>query len=357
MVDRFMPNLTGTNALERQRLLVERLEKKIATPETERAKVEALPPTDNQPPQPTSPEHPGSSYYPFPNYRVATNLIWHIDGLAIYPTRVTYLHPNVSGQTFPVIAVSPGKFLDHPTAYAELLTHICRKGYIVMFVDTDTGPLDCEHTRMAREFLEAVAKTINQRLAARVSRQNKLPQIAWWGHSMGAKVQAIAAQLTKDRYYLSPAAVLANNFSNNNGEFCSDNALTTAGNIPANIRYSVIKGDIDDIAMSDPSLLYQAMPQLRYRQLITVVSYIEDGLKADHFAPLTDFGIPIGGKVDALDWWLYWKIAVGAFDYHFKNGSDKWAYGSERENGGIDLLGRHLKHVVEAENRTLNDER
>jgi hypothetical protein len=342
-----MPGLTKTNALERQQILVERLQKRTTEPQTLRLQAEVS--LSSQPPQPTAAEHPGSSYYPFPKYLVATNSIWHIDGLAVYPTRVTYVYPQVSGQTFPVIAVSPGKFLDHPTAYAELLLHICRKGYIVLFVDTDTGPLDCEHSRMAGEFLEAVSKTISQRLRTRAKRVNGQVQIAWWGHSMGAKVQAIAAQMLKNRYYLQPTAIIANNFSNFNGEFCSDNALTTAKNIPANIRYSIIKGDIDDVAMADPSALYQALPQLQYRQLITIVSYIEDELKADHFAPLTDWGFPVGGKVDALDWWLYWKIAVGAFDFHFKDGSEKWAYGSERENGGVDLQGRQLKHIVEAE--------
>ena len=298
------------------------------------------------PQQSHDPDNPGSDVYLYLSYTVGTHHVWHFKFFAIYPTTITYLLPTAPSptSTFPVVAVSPGKFLDNPTVYNEFLRHVCRKGYIVLFVDSDTGPLDCEHSRMAGEFLEGVQQTIQRKLSRQTANP---PQVAWWGHSMGAKVQAIAAQMTKNRFYQRPAAVIANHFSNDKGNFCNDDALATAPNIPPTIRYSVIQGDSDDIAKTDPRALYDRMTQLNFRQLITVVTYPNLNLSADHYAPLTDPGFPVGGVTNGLDWWLYWKVAVGIFNFHFKNGSDKWGYGSERTNGGTDSAGNKVTHLAE----------
>jgi hypothetical protein len=306
------------------------------------------------PSQPTDPANPGSSFYPYPECTVGTYQIWHFRFLAIYPTTVTYLIPTGGAEpseNFPVIAVSGGKFLDHPTAYVHLLRHICLKGYVVLFVDTDTGPLDCQHRRMAEEFLEAVRQTLVKKIGGQAATP---PRLAWWGHSMGAKVQALAAQMTTNPNYLQPTAIIANNFSNDSGQFCNDNALTGAASIPTDIWYTLIEGQNDTIAGADPQKLYDALnPAQIFRQLIRVNTFSEDDLTADHDTPLTDppenpLVTLVGGPatLDALDWWLCWKIAVGAFDFHFKGGPDKWAYGSERENGGTDSAQNHLKHTV-----------
>lgn len=308
------------------------------------------------PTQSHDPDNPGSDVYQYDGWTTGTYQVWHFNFFAIYPTTVTYLIPHGSlpiGE-FPVIAVSGGKFLDHPTAYVHLLHHLCRKGYVVLSVDTDTGPLDCQHSRMAGEFLEAVWKTIVKKIGGRTYSPAR---IAWWGHSMGAKVQAIAAQMTTNRYYIRPTAVIANHFSNNKGTFCNDDAISTASRIPTAIWYTIIKGDQDEIAGADPRKLYDALnPAQVFRQLLLVKSYSDDDLTGDHDAPLTDppenpLVTLVGGPatLDALDWWLYWKIAVGAVDFHFRNKSKKWAYGTERENGGTDAAGNLLTHKVEAE--------
>ncbi len=328
-------DLFGRQARQRQQALVTALQNSAPAPVATAG-----------PPQPTAPDHPGSNAYPNPAApQVQSWRIWHFKFFAIYPTNITYLIPigPVPSGGFPVIAISPGKFLDNPTNYTWLLQHICKKGYIVLFVDADTGPLDCEHTRMAREFLEAVSQTIKKKLNGPTTNPN---QIGWWGHSMGAKVQAIAAQLTDNPYYQTPTAVLANNFSNEKA-LCNDDALSTAARIPATIWYSIIRGDQDTIAKDDPQKLYAALNPAIHRQLLEVISYPDDKLIADHLAPTND--TLIGGELNALDWWLYWKIAVGAFDFHFKNKAKKWAYGEERENGGIDAARRQIKHKVEAQ--------
>ena len=300
--------------------------------------------------QPHEQDHPGSDNYPYQDFTTGTFQVWHFKWLAIYPTRVTYLIPvgPLPLAAFPVIVVNPGKFLNRTDYYAHLLRHICRKGYVVLFVDPDTGPLDCQHTRMATESLEAIYKTIANKIQGRAGSP---PQLAWWGHSMGAKVQALAAPLITNRYYLRPTAIIANNFSNDKGAtgLCQDDALPTASGIPTDIWYTLIEGDQDTIAKDDPRHLYAALAGRPHRQLITGLSYAPDNLVADHDAPLTDPTLLPGvtARLDALDWWLYWKIAVGAFDYHFKAGPDKWAYGSERENGGTDLAGHMVRHRVE----------
>ncbi len=345
-------NLLNRNALRRQQELVTAL--RTSGPVT-LAKQAAVP---GGVAQSHDPENPGSDVYPYSSYSVGTYNVWHFKLFAIYPTAVTYLIPDgpVPEQGFPVIAASGGKFLDHPTAYMHLLAHLCRKGYVVLLVDADTGPLDCQHTRMAGEFLEAIWKTIAKKLGNRATTP---PRLAWWGHSMGAKVQAIAAAMTTHRYYLRPTAIIANNFSNASGGLCDDDALTTAASIPTNLWYTLIRGDQDTIAGDDPRRLYDALHrqlQRRFVQLLRVNSYPQEKLTADHDAPLTDkpenpLVVLVGGPatLDALDWWLYWKIAVGAFDFHFKNKSKKWAYGDERENGGTDPNGFMVRHTVEFE--------
>lgn len=305
--------------------------------------------------QPHDPAHPGSDAYTYPRFTVGTYRIWHWRGFAIYPTDVTYLYPDgpVPLGDFPAIIVSPGKFLEFSALYAELLRHLCRKGYVVLFVDADAGPLDCQHKRMAEELLEAVWKTLVKKIGGRVATP---PQTLWWGHSIGAKVQALAAALTANRYYLRPTAIVAANFSNamSGGPLCYDDALKAATAIGPDIWYSVLQGDRDTISGEDPRRLYDALTHLKHRQLVTAVSYPPDDLVADHEAPLTAPG-PIAGRnarLDALDWWLYWKIVVGAGDFHFKGGPDKWAYGSEREDGGTDLAGHQVRHRVEAESKS-----
>jgi hypothetical protein len=346
------PFFVSRNAIRRQLELAEALRAPAPAPEAVMARVAAMP----GPPQPTDPDNPGSGVYPYEKFTVDTHQVWHFRFFAIYPTTVTYLIPEgaVLLDGFPIVVISGGKFLGHPTAYVKLLQHICRKGYIVMVVDTDTGPLDCQHSRMAEEFLEAVRQTLVKKIGGRAANP---PKIAWWGHSMGAKVQALAAQMTSNKFYLQPTAVIANNFSNDKGQFCDDDAVAKAGSIPREIWYTIITGSADTIAGEDPSKLYLALnPKQAFRQLIQVNSYQQDNLQADHDGPLTDppdnpLITLVGGPatLDAIDWWLYWKIAVGAFNFHFKGGPKKWAYGEERENGGTDAAGNHLKHTVEQE--------
>jgi hypothetical protein len=223
------------------------------------------------------------------------------------------------------------------------LQHFTKKGYITLFIDTDSGLVDCQHDRMAGEFLDAVKKTINNKLQGKVGSPVK---VAWWGHSMGAKVQAIAARMTTNSAYIQPTAVISNNFSNSNGGFCSADAINGANTIPSSIWYTVITGDNDTIALQDPRNLYNAMPQVTNRQIITAVSYPDINLDAEHMASLTNSGLFASGVTNALDWWLYWKIAVGAYNYHFKGGSNIWSYGSERTNGGTDSDGRQLVHLL-----------
>ncbi|MEI7554724.1 hypothetical protein [Candidatus Chlorohelix sp.] len=323
-------------ALDRQQFLVKSL---LAAPAN--APLAAV----TGPTQSHDPANPGSDVYAYSSYSVNTYNIWHMQGLALYPTAVTYLVPTGTVPTggFPVIAVSPGKFLDSTSNYDQLLRHFTLKGYITLFIDTDTGIVDCQHSRMAGEFLDGIKKTINNKLSGKASNP---PKVAWWGHSMGAKVEALAARMTTNSAYIAPTAIIANNFSNNNGGVCSDDAIAGANTIPASIWYTLIKGDNDTVAGSDPQNLYNAIPQVTHRQLITVVSYTDINLNADHYAPMTNYNILVGGTLDALDWWLYWKVAVGAFNYHFKGGSDIWAYGSQRTNGGIDSSGRQILHQV-----------
>jgi hypothetical protein len=326
-------DILGRGAKQRQRELINALEQLQIVQPPNKIPVATVRATATGEQQPTDPDHPGGSFYPYTDFTVDTYRIWNIRGISIYPVDVTYLVPKgaLPYGNFPVMVVSPGKFLDRYEFYAALLRHCCLKGYIVLFVDVDTWLLDSDHSRMADDFLKAVWQTFSRKIMGLV---NSPVQMVWWGHSLGAKVQLIAVRNTRNRYYLRPTAVLANNFSNTAGT--GPDALRDLSGIPLNVWYTNIAGELDTISGDDPRRLFNGLKYLPHRQLII-------GTGADHFTPLTD---PLLNRVNHLEWWLYWKFVVGAADYHFRQKSDKWAYGSERADGGTDENGNPVIHKV-----------
>lgn len=318
------------------------------------------------PQQPTDPANPGSNFYPYPQISQDSWERWHYDKKcgASWPTQVQVFSPVTDkppAQGFPVLAMSPGKTLNL-TFYRELVQHIARKGYVVLFIITEASLLDCQHKRMAEEFLEAIKDAIQT--------GNHFPpgwiaagQIGWWGHSMGSKVTAIAASMVDDSNYLQPAFVVGTAFTDANGApiICDSSAMDHADKIPENVVYTLIPGSEDTIASYKESTeLYKAMDHLKWSQVILVNGFALDNLVSDHAAPATaNCMLPCWhcvfefdllncsecGVVDALDWYGYWKWVVGALDYHFNNGVLDWAYGSQRLFGGTDSAGNTIQHM------------
>ncbi len=304
-------------------------------------------PTAIPPQQPTDPHNPGSNVYPYSVAQVHEDTweIWHEEFGAIWPTRVHLFSPplhNVPTGGYALLAVSPGKELGSVSYYRAFLEHVVRKGYIVLFVVTAAGVLDCQHERMAGEFLNAVKDAIANHFDPGTVANGK---IGWWGHSMGSKVTAIAASLITHPDYIQPTFVIGAAFTNAK-VFCHADAYANAHAIPPQIAYTLLPGNNDTIAAPAESLtLYKAMPQVNRRQVIQVNGYAPDGLVADHAAPMSAGTIPLTrlhGDVNALDWYGYWKFTVGALDYHFKDGSDEWIYGAKRLYGGTDNVGHQL---------------
>lgn len=319
----------------------------IVSPEI--AVPEVAPVTPPQPP--TDPAHPGSNVYPYQSVYEDTWEVWHEELFAVWPTRVHLFMPNVPAlqlpaNGFPVLAVSPGKSLGSVAYYRNFLEHVARKGYIVLFVITEAGPLDCEHDRQAKEFLEAINDAINNHLD---QSQVSTNQIGWWGHSIGTKVQAIAARITDYPNYRQPTFITAAAFTNAKA-FCNADAINGANGIPADITYTILAGADDTIAKPQESQnLYKAIQQVKFKQLIQVNSYKPDKLVANHAAPMTAGSIPLTGltaTTDALDWYGYWKWIVGALQYHFNDGPDNWAYGDKRTDGGTDSVGHQVLHTI-----------
>jgi len=307
-------------------------------------------PTAVPPQPPTDSNNPGSNVYPYSAAQVHEDTweIWHEEFGVIWPTRVHLFSPplhNVPTGGYAMLAVSPGKELGNVSYYRAFLEHVTRKGYIVLFVVTEADVLDCQHERMAGEFLNAVKDAITNHFDPGTLANGK---IGWWGHSMGSKVTAIATSLTTHPDYIQPTFVIGTAFTNAKA-FCQADAYANAHIIPPQIAYTLLPGSNDTIAAPAESLtLYNAMPQLKRRQVIQVNGYTPDGLVADHAAPMSAGTIPLTrlhGEVNALDWYGYWKFTVGALDFHFKAGSDQWIYGAKRLYGGTDSTGHQLLYT------------
>ncbi len=253
-------------------------------------------------------------------------------------------------------------------AYKQLLTHVASHGYIAVFVRVEQGLLDGDHERMADDLLAATKKLYDT-----VSVASKT-EVVFAGHSMGAKVALLATAKTwgKDSNdeWVNPRATLAFSVSNEKpplGKFV--NAVDALKSIPKTAELSVtyVQPHDDKVAVyNDPKkpnalALYEATP-VAHKQLIVLHGTGKDDpnpptspeLHDDHSAALTvvgkiggvaDFAMPVS-YLDALDWYGFWKITVGAMNYHFKKGDKTWAYGDLRTHGGTLPNGKIVTHEV-----------
>lgn len=253
-------------------------------------------------------------------------------------------------------------------AYKKLLEHVASRGYIVAFVRVQGGATDCNHKAMAQKLVDASAVLMNK-----VSKADKT-KVVFAGHSLGAKVALLAARLTMNQdpknEWPDPTAVLLFNLDNSKPTVCFsgfENVKDAASELLADekVRITFVHTEDDKVSpytdkTNGALAVYDAL-KLKWRQFIVLHgtgngdpnAVTKPELHDDHAAPLTvngnvggiaNFGLP-ASHYDALDWYGYWKILVGAMDFHFKSGDAKWAYGTMREHGGVQGT-KVIKHQV-----------
>ncbi|MSP90348.1 MAG: hypothetical protein EXR79_00855 [Myxococcales bacterium] len=277
---------------------------------------------------------------------------------------------------FPVLFFVPGKQLatggglvqklGHP--YLDFLEHVASHGYIAAFVRVEAGLIDADHERMADDLLAAMKVTLKDVNAADPTK------VALAGHSMGAKVALIAAwkilNLDLKGEYPMPAAALLFALANEpppiGGYY--DACAKAKEIVPAAPTwFTFVQADDDTTAThKDPKKpnangCYAAL-QTQKKQIIVLHGTgpgdknppTDPELHDDHSAPLSIVGKPGGladfattdSYLDALDWYGYWKLTVGALDFHWKGGAKAWAYGDLRTHGGTAKNGGVIQHEV-----------
>ena len=277
---------------------------------------------------------------------------------------------------FPVLFFVPGKQLatggglvqklGYP--YFDFLEHVASHGYIAAFVRVEASLIDGDHERMADDLLAAIKVTLKDVNAADPTK------IALGGHSMGAKVALIAAwkilNLDLKGEYPVPAAALLLALANEpppiGGYF--DACAKAKEIVPAAPTwFTFVQADDDataphkDAKKPNANACYAAL-QTKNKQLLVLHGTgtgdknppTDPELHDDHSAPLTIVGKPgsladlatLDSYLDALDWYGYWKLTVGALDFHWKGGAKAWAYGDLRTHGGTAKNGAVIQHEV-----------
>jgi hypothetical protein len=257
---------------------------------------------------------------------------------------------------------------DLGNAYIKLLEHVASRGYIVAFVRVQSGVTDCDHKAMAQKLVDASAVLLDKVSTADGTK------VVFAGHSIGAKVALLAARRTINQdpknEWPDPTAVLLFNLDNSKPTVCFsafENAKAAASELlaDAKVRVTFVHTEDDKISpykdkTNGALAVYEAL-KLKWRQFIVLHgtgngdpnAVTKPELHDDHAGPLTvegnvggiaDFGLP-PSHLDALDWYGYWKILVGAMDFHFKQGDATWAYGAMRVHGGVQGA-KIIKHQV-----------
>lgn len=297
------------------------------------------------PRQPHDPAHPGSDQYRYGFRRYQVSGAGGF-GLVYYLPRP--LHGSPAGR-YPVLVFAHGKQLyggaflaagmPLDTFYAAFLEHIARKGYVAAFPQMEAGLLDGDRQAQAARFLSAV-----RWLGAHVPEADAR-RLVFAGHSMGADVALLAAvRASQTPGQVVPRAVLA--------MAPVDEAVVhrALAGLPRAVSVTFVAGDRDTVAPPAGSVsLWSALAGHR-RQVIELTSdtRVRPPLTADHNLSTTAGSLPaaLGGvpKLDALDWYGTWKLAVGLLDYSFQHGDARWIWGTARLDGGTDAAGRHLRY-------------
>ena len=253
--------------------------------------------------------------------------------------------------------------------YRKFMEHVASHGTVAVFVRVENGLFDGDHDRMAQDLLTATTKLFD---GVSVALKD---EVVFAGHGMGAKVAVLAAAQTygsdAKQQWVDPRAVLAFSVDNQKSLLTSNytDASITVKKIPAaaDVAFTFVQAEDDtktpykDVNKPNALAIYDGLKVAR-KQVIVLHGTGKDDpnpptspeLHDDHSAALTIVGKPGGvtdftnksGYLDGLDWYGFWKITVGAIDFHFNKGDKTCAYGALRVHGGNLPNGKVVTHEV-----------
>lgn len=237
------------------------------------------------PSQPTEPSHPGSAAY---SYEV------EVQSLQIQGRQVDVFLPK-GAKAAPVVVYGHGQAIGLD-GYDATFTHLARKGVAVIFPQFDNGFFDQDWRRMARDFNQLTAATLEKYPEQMDSRQ-----VVFAGHSKGAYIALMAAGDAQKPAGLNGVVLFAP------AGFDAEYLQRMEPSLPV----SVIWGEGDSvIKRSAQQEIYNRLPS-QHKQLIVVKGY--PGLKADHYFPMNKSYF-FGGRngISAFHFHGAWKWMMGA---------------------------------------------
>lgn len=365
------------------------------------------------PAQPEQPVYGPAGYADYPHRAVMRTNV-RIDELGDY---VLYEPAEPSPGLAPVLVYLMGAFYSSTTippaedmaiVYQDYLTHIARKGYIVIF--PSWGPEQMPAGMTVNDFGDYIASLVKEALQRQQTRNVKPAhdgsgiQFALGGHSMGGMLALILAHQAQKQGLPNPRALLLTEGSSRETFQCSStdpmsmcNLQIPAkfDNLPSTTKVLAVKSYEDEYAVYgvDPKTLsigrtwcqaalrrdMPTIPNVNYSFL-----YIQRDtggyppVEASHLSvnslpwsaiprtlpppfqpavpsldPMMDLIMYIYGdaaRLDTTDWYGYWKTSVALLESTFKKRWSEYVFGSgfQMRDMGLWSNGKPVKPMMTA---------
>jgi acetyl esterase/lipase len=259
----------------------------------------------------------------------------------------------------PLVVFNHGWMAVDPALYLGWIQHLCRRGAIVVFPKYQEGPLTAPWT-FAQNAIHATQAAI-QELKNPGHVAPDLGKFAIVGHSAGAALSADLAAQAASVGLPKPRAVMV--VQPGRGAQRARNPFFPAADyakIPADALLLVVVGDQDrivaDAAAKDIFRGATQVPRANKNYVVVQTDrHGEPPLVADHLSPCSPvvphWFLP-GRRIDALDFYAYWKLFDALTDCAFYGKSRECALGDTPQQRfmGTWSDGTHVQELAVTDN-------
>jgi dienelactone hydrolase len=266
---------------------------------------------------------------------------------------------NPTPESAPLIVFNHGWGAVNPRAYGGWIEHIVRRGNIVIYPRYQEDQL-YPPDKITENAIYAVNNAIKQ-LLSKGHVKPELDKFAIVGHSAGGIITANMAALTKSSGLPEPKAIMCVQPGKSWNKIERTRIqLEDLSKIPESIFLLTVVGDKDDIAYDvDAKRIFNETPQIPAinKDFVIIVSddHGNPALIANHYAPCAlneaygsgerrrdsarqglgdyDFIDFESGSysIDALDYYGFWKLFDGLYDFAFFGKNMEYALGNTPE--------------------------
>jgi len=301
---------------------------------------------DQEPCPPGSPKQgPGSGQSP----HAAVDIVELNEGLFDSFRSVVYSPASPSPKTAPVVLFLHGYFDADPKPYENMLKHLARKGYIVIYPSYGNGlnpkawPTNAEEAlKRALTHLKTEGKIIPD-----------MTNVAYVGHSIGSVLALHLAEqqgATSTPTLPQPKLIVVMDGAGIKSPAYPYISIDDLSHIPRSTKLLLVMAEetyqkrlkdkdfcvgnaqapskpCDGFAVNRQAFTKTAQIPSDHKTAVLIISDIrsEVGLRSEHNGAQGTCGF-LGKKIDAIDTWGYWKYAVGALNQVFHNEPADFSY-------------------------------